>query len=181
MVIRVGFFEALEGPFGYLIRDGAREVEGREGVETLDVASLADSRDAGPVAGAVSVMDLLYHRPADRFLRLADAAGRFDARDGCDEARAGDPEGRRHVSGPLVLYDARQAEGTAGCDAERTRLASELPGNGGVVFRGIRHHTRFQASGYRHQVFVGDALCHEAKLCPGRWRFRRKVTPHRFS
>ena len=133
MVFRVGVSEALEGPFGYRVRNSAREVEGGEGVETFDVAALADACDAGPEAGAVLGVDLINHRPADRFLCLADAAGRFYARDRGDESRTRDPEARRHVSRPLVLYDARQAEWTAGRDAERTRLASELPGDSGIV------------------------------------------------
>src|SRR5215203_5268397 len=110
-------------------------------MEALHAAAglVADACDAGPVAGAVHVVDLLYDRFAHRLLCLADTAGRFDARDGGDEAWAGNPEARRHLARPLVLDNARQAERTTGCDAERTRPAPELSCDGVVVFVAFSH------------------------------------------
>ena len=54
-------FEALECPLGYRVGDGAGEVEGGEGVETLHVAAWSpDAGYAGAVAGEMFGMDLLY-------------------------------------------------------------------------------------------------------------------------
>src|SRR5829696_8355406 len=108
---RVGMLEAQEGPLGYGVRDGARDVQGREGVEALDAAAgrVAYACDAGTVAGAVRVVDILDYRLAHRFSCQTDAAGRFDARDGCDEARAGDPEARRHLSRTLGRPNGQRA------------------------------------------------------------------------
>src|SRR5215210_459446 len=110
-------------------------------MEALDASCglVADSCDAHPVAGMMRAVDLLHGRFADRLLRLADAASRLDTRDGGDEARAGDPEARRHLARPFVLYYARQAEWTTGRDTERTRPAPELPRNGVMVFGAVNH------------------------------------------
>src|SRR5215207_4956730 len=110
-------------------------------MEALHAAAglVADACDAGPVAGAMHVVDLLYDRFAHRLLCLADTAGRFDARDGGDEAWAGNPEARRHLARPLVLDNARQAERTTGSDAERAWPASELSCNSVVVSRAVSH------------------------------------------
>jgi hypothetical protein len=75
-------------------------------------------------------------------LGRAHAAGGLDARDGPVEARAGDPEACRHVTGPLVLYDAREPERAAGCDLEGAWGTAELTGHGVVVVRGIFHRLR---------------------------------------
>jgi hypothetical protein len=133
--------EALDGPYGDAVRDGARDVQGREGVEALDTAAgcVADSCDARSIAGAVLVVDLLDYRRAHRFSCLPDAAGRLHARDGGDQARAGNPEARRHLAPPLVLDNARQAERATGGDAERARSTPELPCDGVVVSRGFGH------------------------------------------
>src|SRR5688572_20875816 len=108
MALRVRISEATEGPIGYGVGDSARDVQGREGVQALDAPRglIADARDAGSVAGEVLVVDPLDRRLPDRLLRLAYTARRFDARDRGDEGRAGDPEARRHLTRPLVLYNA---------------------------------------------------------------------------
>src|SRR5215210_2056969 len=114
-------------------------------METLNVAVglITDACDAGTVARAMRAVDLRHGRVADRLLRRADAAGRLDARDGGDEAWAGDPEARRHLARPLVLDNARQAERATGRDAERTRPAPELPRDGVVVYEVVRHQLLF--------------------------------------
>src|SRR5215212_8349508 len=116
-------------------------------METLNAAMglITDACDAYTVAGAMRAVDLLHGRVADRLLRRADAAGRLDARDGGDEAWAGDPKARRHLARPLVLDNARQAERATGRDAERTRFVPKLPCDGVVISRGFRH----QATGIR--------------------------------
>src|SRR5215212_5884902 len=116
-------------------------------MEALDAAAglVAHARDAGTVARAMRAVDLLHGRFSERLLRLADAAGRLDTRDGGDEARAGDPEARRHLARPLVLDNTRQAERATGRDAERTRFVPKLPCDGVVISRGFRH----QATGIR--------------------------------
>src|SRR3712207_2468165 len=43
--------EAPQRPLGYRVGDGAGEVEGREGVEALDVAFLPDAGGPAPVVG----------------------------------------------------------------------------------------------------------------------------------
>src|SRR5918997_4623016 len=104
-------------------------------METLDATAsrVADTRDARSVEGGVLVVDLLDGRFADYISCPPDSAGRLHARDGGDQARAGDPEARRHLALPLVLDNARRSERAAGSDAERTRLAAELPCNSIVV------------------------------------------------
>jgi len=54
-------FEATEGPFGYAVRDGARDVQGCESMETLDatVGRVAYACDAGSVTASVGVVNLL--------------------------------------------------------------------------------------------------------------------------
>jgi hypothetical protein len=129
-VFGVGVLQASQGPFGNRVRDGTREVEGGESVEALDVAALADAGDPGPVAGEVVRVDLFDRLFANLFLRGAYTPGGLDARDRPIEARAGDPEARRHVPGPLVLYDARKAERAPGGDPEGSGGAAELPRDG---------------------------------------------------
>jgi hypothetical protein len=133
--------EAQEGPSGYGIRDGARDVQCHESMEAFDTAAGcgADSCDARSVAGAVLAVDLLDDRFADCFSGFPDSAGRLHARDGGNQARARDPEARRHLAPPLVLDNARQAERATGRDAERARSTPELPCDGVVVSRGFRH------------------------------------------
>ena len=126
-----GVAETSEGPLGYRVRDGAGEVEGCERVEAFDVAA-GFATDAGyprPVAGEV-----LGVYPFDELLSYTllcgpDPAGGLDAGYGPVEARAGDPEARRHFSGPFVLYDARHSERAAGGDAEGLGGAAELAGD----------------------------------------------------
>jgi hypothetical protein len=133
-VFRVGLFEALESPFGDGVWDGAGKVECGEGVEALDVAAGSpDAGDPGAIAGEVVVVDLLDRLLAHLLTRGPDTAGRLEARDGPVEAGAGDPEARRHVAGPLVLYDARCPERAAGCDAEGPGGAAQLAVYGFVV------------------------------------------------
>src|SRR5215204_6756459 len=110
-------------------------------MKALDAAAgrVADTCDAGPVDGTVRGVDSLDYRSAHRFSCLPDAAGRLHARDGGDQARAGNPEARRHLAHTLVLDNARQAERTTGCDSERAWPTSELPCDGGVVSRCFRH------------------------------------------
>src|SRR5215210_5040006 len=134
-------------------------------MEALDAAAglVADACDTHPVARAMCAVDLLHGCLADHLLRLADAAGRLDARDGGDEARAGHPEARRHLARPLVLDNARQAERAAGRDAERPRPAPELPRNGVEVFVAVSHQSSASL------LFVaGGAPWHEAVATGGR-------------
>src|SRR5215213_5220191 len=114
-------------------------------METLDTAAGcgADSCDAWPVAGAVLAVDLLDDCVADRFSCLPDSAGRLHARDGDDQARAGNPEARRHLARPLVLDNTRQAERATGRDAERARPTPELPRDGVEVFEAVSHQLLF--------------------------------------
>ena len=127
----VGVAEASDGPLGYRVWDGAGDVEGCERVEALDVAA-GFATDAGYPGSVVGEVFGVY--PFDGLLPYcllcsAYAACRFHAGDGPIEARAGDPEARGHFSGPLVLYDARHSERTAGGDAEGLGGASELAGD----------------------------------------------------
>src|SRR5215203_7457336 len=110
-------------------------------MEALDAATgpIADSCDARPVAGEVLAVDLLDDCVADRFSCLPDAAGRFHARDGGDQARAGNPEARRHLARSLVLDNTRQAERATGRDAERARPTPELPCHSVIVFGAFSH------------------------------------------
>src|SRR5829696_5467965 len=128
-------------------------------METLNAAMglITDARDAGTVTGAMRGVDLLHGRVADRLLRRADATGRLEARDGGDEAWAGDPEARRHLARPLVLDNARQAERATGCDAERTRPAPELSCDGVVVFVAFSH----QQSAISFSLFVAGGAPHK--------------------
>src|SRR5215218_10592354 len=135
-VFGVGLFEALEGPLGDGVGDGAGEVEGGEGVEALHVAAWSsDAGDAGAIAGEVLGVDLLYRLFSHIFLRGPYSACGLQARDGPVEAGAGDPEARRHVARPLVLYDARRTERATGGDAERSRRTAELAGYGFEIVR----------------------------------------------
>src|SRR5215213_5955550 len=110
-------------------------------MQALDAADrlIPYACDAGPVSGAVHVVDLLHGRFAYRLLRRVDAAGRLDARDGGHETGAGNPEARRHLARVLVLDNARQAERATGRDAERARLAPELSGHSVEVFGAVSH------------------------------------------
>src|SRR5215212_4580700 len=110
-------------------------------MEALDAAAglIADSCDAGPIEGVVRAVNLLDDCFSDRFSCLPDTAGRLHARDGGDQARAGDPETRRHLARPFVLDNTRQAERAAGSDAERARPTPELPGDDVVVFEAVSH------------------------------------------
>ena len=117
------------------VGDSAGEVEGGKGVEALDVAAPADAGDAGSVAGEVFVVDLLDPLLANLCGSGAHAAGRLDARDGPVQARAGDPEPRRHAAGALVLYDARKAERAPCGDPEGGGGAAELARDGVAVAR----------------------------------------------
>jgi hypothetical protein len=134
----------IQSPFGDRVGAGAGEVEGCEGVEAFDVPALAYACHPAPVAGEVVGMDLFDRLFANLFLGSAYASGRLDARDGPIEARAGDPEARRHVPGPFVLYDARKAERAPGSDPERSGEAAELTRDGFKICRGFRH----QVSGF---------------------------------
>jgi hypothetical protein len=71
-------------------------------------------------------VDLVHGLGPDLLLRPADARVGLDARDRRVEARAGNPERRRHLAPRLVLYDARQSGGAACGDPERCRLAPKL-------------------------------------------------------
>src|SRR5215208_383296 len=117
-------------------------------MKALDAAAgrVADTCDAGPVDGTVRGVDSLDYQRAHRFSCLHDAAGRLHARDGGDQARASNPEARRHLAHTLVLDNARQAKRTTGCDSERAWPTSELPCDGVVVSRG-----------FGHQVLIGVA------------------------
>src|SRR4051812_41602435 len=97
---RVGLTRPPEGPFGYGVGNGARDVKGGESVQALHAARgpLANAADARPVAGAVLVVDPLYDGLAGRFAGFPDAAGGLYSGDGGDEAGTGDPEGRRHLA-----------------------------------------------------------------------------------
>src|SRR5215211_742823 len=133
-------FESLQGPFGDGVGEGTGEVEGGEGVEALDVsAGSPHAGDAGAVAGEVFGVNLFDRLGADLFGGGPHAAGGFEACDRFIEARAGDPEARRHILGMFVLYDAREAERTAGGDAERSGVAAELYGHGVAVSRAVSH------------------------------------------
>src|ERR671915_1557413 len=114
-------------------------------MEALDAAAglIAYACDACSVAGAVRPVDLLDYRFAHRSSCLSDAAGRLHARDGDNQARAGNPEARRHLARPLVLDDARQAERAAGRDTERARPTPELPCHSLVVFEAVGHQLLF--------------------------------------
>jgi hypothetical protein len=127
----VGVTEASDGPLGYRVRDGAGEVEGCERVEAFDVAAgfATDSGYPGSVAGEVLSVYPFDGLPPYCLLGGPDPAGGLDAGDGPVEARAGDPEARRHFSGPFVLYDARHSERAAGGDAEGLGGAAELAGD----------------------------------------------------
>ena len=130
-VFGVGLFEALEGPLGDGVGDGAGEVEGSEGVEALHVATWSPyASDAGAIADEMFGMDLFDRLFSHIFLGCSYAACGLQARDGPVEAGAGDPEARRHVARPLVLYDARRTERATGGDAERSRRTAELAGYG---------------------------------------------------
>src|SRR5215213_7614485 len=122
-------------------------------MEAFDAAAGcgADSCDARSVAGAVLAVDLLDDRFADCFSGLPDSAGRLHARDAGDQARARDPEARRHLAPPLVLDNARQAERATGRDAERVRSSPEAS----VI--------RLQVS----RIYRRD-FRHEAMVNPGR-------------
>ena len=130
-IFGVGVTEASDGPLGYRVRDGAGEVEGCERVEAFDVATgfAADAGYPGSVAGEVLGVYLFDGLLPYRLLGGPDPASGLDAGDGPIEARAGDPEARRHLSGPFVLYDARHSERAAGGDAEGFGGAAELAGD----------------------------------------------------
>ena len=132
--LRVGIVEALEGPLGYRVGYGAGEVDGVEGVETLHVAARSpDAGHAGAGAGEVPGVDLFDRLYSHGFPGGAHAACGLQARDSPGETGAGDPEARRHVAGPLVLYDARRTERATGRDAEGSRRTAELAGYGLVA------------------------------------------------
>ena len=86
--LRVGsLLKAFQGPLGDRVGEGAREVEGGEGVETLDAADglplgSADAGDPDTVAGEVLGVGRVHRFGADIFLRGADPAGGFDAGNG---------------------------------------------------------------------------------------------------
>ena len=130
-ILWVGVTEASEGPLCYRVGDGAGEVEGCERVEAFDVAAgfATDSGYPGSVAGEVLGVYPFDGLPPYCLLGGPDPAGGLDAGDGPVEARAGDPEARRHYSGPFVLYDARHSERAAGGDAEGLGGAAELAGD----------------------------------------------------
>src|SRR5215210_3225106 len=110
-------------------------------MEAFDAAAsyVADTCDARPVARAMLAVDLLDDCFADRFSCLPDSAGRLHVRDGGDQARAGNPEARRHLARPLVLDNTRQAERATARDAERVRPTPELQRYGAVVFEAVSH------------------------------------------
>jgi hypothetical protein len=164
-VFGVGLFEALEGPLGYRVGDGAGEVEGGESVETLHVAAwFPDAGYAATVAGEMFGMDLLYSIFSHVFPGGPHAACGLQARDSPVEAGAGNPEARRHVAGPLVLDDARRAERATGGDAERSWLAPQLAGHGFEIFGGFR----LQATGIRFYDLSAPALQRRSTL--NAWR-----------
>ena len=134
---RVRFLKALQGPFGDRVWDGAGEVEGGEGVETLDVAAFPDTCYAGPETGFVLFVDCLDRFFTHVLLGSADAASRLYAGDGGVEGGTGDPECRRHAPPLLVPYYARRSEGTAGRDTKRLRFAAKLAGYGLTVVHGL--------------------------------------------
>src|ERR671911_3065283 len=134
-------------------------------MEALDAATgpIADSCDARPVAGEVLAVDLLDDCFVDRFSCLPDAAGRFHARDGGDQARAGNPEARRHLARPLVLDNTRQAERATGRDAERARPTPELPRDGVVVFEAVSH----QLSAFSFSLVIAGGAPQHAVVASG--------------
>jgi hypothetical protein len=99
-------------------------MQGGKGVEALDVSALAHTGDPATITVAVLFVYLLYHSITDHLLDFSDAAGSLDPGDGFVQVRAGEPEPGRHVSGRLVLDDARKSERAPGCDPEALRLAS---------------------------------------------------------
>jgi hypothetical protein len=129
----------LQGPFGDGVGNGAGEVEGGERVEALDVAAPANAGGAGCVAGEVFIVDLFDPLFTHLCGGSAHAAGGLDARDSLVQARAGDPESRRHIPGALVLYNARMPERAPGGDAEGCGGAPELTRNGVAVAKVIVH------------------------------------------
>ena len=114
-------------------------MESRKGVEALDVSALADPADAGPGAGEVVGVNLFDRLFAHLLLCGAHAPGGLDACDRLVEARAGDPEARRHVPAALVLYDARKAERAPASYPERSGGAVELTQDGVEVCGGFNH------------------------------------------
>jgi hypothetical protein len=64
--------KAGDGPLGDEVGDGAREVEGGKGVETLYAATgLADAGDPGAIAGEVFGVDPIHLFGANLTLRGA--------------------------------------------------------------------------------------------------------------
>ncbi len=123
-----------EGPFGDRVGQGAREVEGGEGVEAFHATTgAADAGDPDTVASEVLGVDLVHRFRADLFLSCAYAARGFDMGDGRPKGGAGDPEARRHLEATLVLYDAGEAGRAAGGHAEGDRLATKLERHDFVV------------------------------------------------
>lgn len=137
----------IKCPLGYRVGDRAGEMQGGESVEAFDVAALSHSCYARAVEDAVLLVDFLNRFIAQVFLGSTYATNGLDLRDSFVQVRAGDPEPGRHVSGRLVLYNARQPERTPGSNPERSRVASQLSGYGFMVLgvRGFRH----QALGFR--------------------------------
>jgi hypothetical protein len=115
-------------------------MEGGEGVEAFDVAALADAGDSGPIASEVVGMDLFDHLFAELFLGGTHAPGGLDARDGPVKARTGEPKARRHILGPLVLYDARKTKRAPSSDPEGSGRAAELTRDGVAVVRVVIYH-----------------------------------------
>ena len=77
-------FEAGEGPLGYIVWDGAGEVEGGEGMQTLYTPVVAaDAGDPDTVEPQVFVVGLVYGLGADLLLGLSNAASGLDAGDLC--------------------------------------------------------------------------------------------------
>lgn len=105
-VFRVRVLEVLQGPFGNGVGDRAGEMQGGEGMETLDVATFPDAGYPVTVETLVLLVDFIYGVVTDRFLGFPYAAGGFDAGNGRVEVRAGDPESRGHFAGFFVLYNA---------------------------------------------------------------------------
>src|SRR5215210_2233579 len=113
-------------------------MEGGERVQALDapvglVRRAADAGDPRAVAPLVLGVDLVYGFGPDLLLRPADARAGLDARDRRVEARAGNPERRRHLAPRLVLYYARPPDWATGGDPERRRLAPKLTRHDPVV------------------------------------------------